>query len=440
MTRDRFSGDLARVLKESDKHESITEARGVDMVALYIGDGYLAGASTSDRAYSISYWPSDMWDGDDWELAELNNVPPELAQQLEDQGTSDQFFSDGYEAANAAADYAGDSIDSAYMEACSAHSKKRKKKPMGETKGGRRPGDGPPDAGRYRKSGKVRGVEGLQVGDLLIQPNSFGPGENLVKVTQKPEDDMAYGLFVDPDDPDTPRTYGDREFVIYDSGAKAMYYAESKSVQEMGDLPGERGSLERTLAGMLRDFSMSSGSSRGHLLKAIRNITRQIGRASAEGIAQQMGVVLPESIQQEAAKPLDAERVAKLRQYQGKFIEALNLDVKIGGPDKVREALQQQIAAALTAKIGADVMKGLTVEVPRGGYWAEIDDRVEELNGAGTGLSTYLADYTVSNGESIVVEGNADGSGIGWVNPGDDAWTYQLSALAVFVKYVGEGI
>jgi len=111
--------DMIEAGEYGDVMESINEGRGVDMVALYIGDGYLAGATTNvRRGEDIDYWPYEMREGDDWELAYLDDVPPELAQQLEDQGTSDQYFSDGYEAANAAADYAGDLIDSAqeYME------------------------------------------------------------------------------------------------------------------------------------------------------------------------------------------------------------------------------------------------------------------------------------------------------------------------------------
>ena len=90
----------------------MAKPRGFKMTALYISDGYLAGASTDGAADSIDYWPETMWEESEWELVELNNVPPDLARQLEAMGTGDQEFSDGYDAANAAADYAGDVIES----------------------------------------------------------------------------------------------------------------------------------------------------------------------------------------------------------------------------------------------------------------------------------------------------------------------------------------
>ena len=130
--RSNFAKDADRAMNESARHtqRELAEGGGVDMVALYIGDGYLAGASTHNRANDIDFWRHLTSDGHEWELAELNRVPPELAQQLEDQGTSDQYFSDWYDAANAAADYAGELIDSSqdYTEACDADGTKRKKK------------------------------------------------------------------------------------------------------------------------------------------------------------------------------------------------------------------------------------------------------------------------------------------------------------------------
>jgi len=86
--------------------------RGVTMVALYIGDAYLAGASTSVDADTIAYWPEEMWRDGEWELAWLHDVPPDLAAKLEAQGTGDQEFNDGHDAQNAAVPYVGDIIDS----------------------------------------------------------------------------------------------------------------------------------------------------------------------------------------------------------------------------------------------------------------------------------------------------------------------------------------
>jgi hypothetical protein len=90
----------------------MADRQGFKMTALYIGDGYLAGASTDGMADSIDYWPGSMWEDGEWELVELNNVPSDLARQLEAMGTGDQEFPDGYAAASAAADYAGGVIES----------------------------------------------------------------------------------------------------------------------------------------------------------------------------------------------------------------------------------------------------------------------------------------------------------------------------------------
>ena len=91
------------------------EGAGVDLVALYIGDGYLAGASRDDRADDIDYWPSDLWRTQDWELVILNDVPVKIAEELEAMGTTDQTIGDGYEAAEMASDYVGNITDSSEM-------------------------------------------------------------------------------------------------------------------------------------------------------------------------------------------------------------------------------------------------------------------------------------------------------------------------------------
>jgi hypothetical protein len=82
------------------------------MAAMYIEDGYLYGASADPAAWGDSYWMMHLKeDVERWDLVELKGVPADLARKLEDQGTGAQWFSDGYEAANAAAPYAGDMID-----------------------------------------------------------------------------------------------------------------------------------------------------------------------------------------------------------------------------------------------------------------------------------------------------------------------------------------
>jgi hypothetical protein len=111
---DRLAEDVEAAFAE----EAVEEADTVNMYALYIGDGYLAGATTDDGGDEERFWPMEMRENDDWGIVELDRVPVDLAQQLEVQGTSDQVFRDGYDAANAAANYAGDLVDSgeAYRE------------------------------------------------------------------------------------------------------------------------------------------------------------------------------------------------------------------------------------------------------------------------------------------------------------------------------------
>jgi len=76
----------------------------MDLIALYIGD-YLAGATDDlDRGWSDSFWPLEMRE-DDYSLVMLQDVPEDIAEQLLAQGTSEQWYDDGYDAASAAAPY-----------------------------------------------------------------------------------------------------------------------------------------------------------------------------------------------------------------------------------------------------------------------------------------------------------------------------------------------
>jgi len=77
------------------------------MVVAVIGDGYVYGATeveSSDTAYNPRYWMQLRLDHEPHALYEAV-VPPDLADKLEAQGTSEQVFSDGYEAMNAVAPY-----------------------------------------------------------------------------------------------------------------------------------------------------------------------------------------------------------------------------------------------------------------------------------------------------------------------------------------------
>ncbi len=81
----------------------------VNLLARYIGD-YLSSAelASNPNAYYEKYWPDYYEDGyseDENETILLSNVPEDIADNLLKQGTSDQYYSDGYEAANIAAKY-----------------------------------------------------------------------------------------------------------------------------------------------------------------------------------------------------------------------------------------------------------------------------------------------------------------------------------------------
>jgi len=47
---------------------------------------------------------------DGFALVELRDVPEDIAEALEKQGTSEQYYADGYEAARAAEPYVGETI------------------------------------------------------------------------------------------------------------------------------------------------------------------------------------------------------------------------------------------------------------------------------------------------------------------------------------------
>jgi hypothetical protein len=79
----------------------------VPMVVAVIADGYVYGATetaSSDTAEDPRYWLQLRLDREPYALF-MATVPSDLADKLEVQGTSDQEFSDGYEAMRAVAPY-----------------------------------------------------------------------------------------------------------------------------------------------------------------------------------------------------------------------------------------------------------------------------------------------------------------------------------------------
>jgi len=77
------------------------------LYAALIGDGYLYGATEDSLGSSAtnSYWMGLRLDREPFEIFKLSRVPEDLAEKLIVQGTSDQEFSDGYDATRAAAPY-----------------------------------------------------------------------------------------------------------------------------------------------------------------------------------------------------------------------------------------------------------------------------------------------------------------------------------------------
>ncbi len=100
-----------KILKTASYKKAQAEGRTVDLYARYTGDGYLAHAEyTSDpnvRGQGDKFWPDYYSDtaSSEPKTVLLKGVPIDLAKKLVEQGGSQQWFDDGYEAANAAAPY-----------------------------------------------------------------------------------------------------------------------------------------------------------------------------------------------------------------------------------------------------------------------------------------------------------------------------------------------
>lgn len=75
------------------------------LVVAVVGDGELYGASRSEGASSPRYWQQLRLDNEPFVLFHARGVPDALAARIEATGTSEQFYSDGYDAMNAVAEY-----------------------------------------------------------------------------------------------------------------------------------------------------------------------------------------------------------------------------------------------------------------------------------------------------------------------------------------------
>ena len=79
----------------------------INLYARYIGDYLAYVAEEKDYTGKDSFWP-DYYSDDYSEqniTVKLVNVPIDIAKNLLKQGTQEQFYADGYEAANAAVSY-----------------------------------------------------------------------------------------------------------------------------------------------------------------------------------------------------------------------------------------------------------------------------------------------------------------------------------------------
>lgn len=73
----------------------------VDLVLAYIGDGYLAASMDASEHDEGVEFPQELRDEEGYEEVRAWDVPEELAEKINAQGCSDQWFGDGYEAAQA---------------------------------------------------------------------------------------------------------------------------------------------------------------------------------------------------------------------------------------------------------------------------------------------------------------------------------------------------
>ena len=88
----------------SAKEEWAYDRRDTPIVVAMVGDGSLYGASANRNAYEPRYWLSLRAEHEPYALFEAR-VPHKLADKLEVHGTTDQWFSDGYEGWRAVAPY-----------------------------------------------------------------------------------------------------------------------------------------------------------------------------------------------------------------------------------------------------------------------------------------------------------------------------------------------
>jgi hypothetical protein len=87
-------------------------------------------------------------------------------------------------------------------------------------------GGGTRDFAGWRAGTRVTNVHALHAHQVVLKVSQQFDANNLVRITRV-EDDHAYGLFVNPQDPRQPRRAEDRVFVLWDFSASGINAQEA---------------------------------------------------------------------------------------------------------------------------------------------------------------------------------------------------------------------
>lgn len=102
--------------------------------------------------------------------------------------------------------------------------------------------NGTPNLERWDQGEQLTRLEGLKVGDILLELNYQFNAQNLVRITRvdashgRQPGEIVYGLFVDPDDTTKARSFVDREFAIWNfelRGPQSHYFRATPSQYQL---------------------------------------------------------------------------------------------------------------------------------------------------------------------------------------------------------------
>jgi hypothetical protein len=94
-------GDVAAAIRRAGLSKFLVITVEPSMVVAVIADGYVYGGSSDAGATNPRYWLSLRQDHEPHSLYLAKNVPSDIAQAIEDMGSPDQEYRDGYEAMRA---------------------------------------------------------------------------------------------------------------------------------------------------------------------------------------------------------------------------------------------------------------------------------------------------------------------------------------------------